>query len=150
MLVDENPEHPERLREQLLHARYTVIAEVGNMINLHQQVKDLEPDAIIIGTDMARREIADGDLVKVSSRPGSLVLLRAAHSHAPSAELIEQLDALFQMADNSQTINYQDARRGISKRIVVEKWRADRAAPAGRNAGRSLVEGGDGTGQAHR
>jgi CheY-like chemotaxis protein len=34
MLVDDSPERLELLREQLLIAGYTVIAEVGNTINL--------------------------------------------------------------------------------------------------------------------
>ena len=53
-------------------------------------------------------------------RDPGIVLLRAAHHHAPGTDLIEQLDALLQMDDDSQTISYQDARRGISKRIILE------------------------------
>jgi assimilatory nitrate reductase catalytic subunit len=51
--------------------------------------------------------------------PG-IVVLRAAHPHAPEPALIEHMDDLLDMADDSQTISYQDAKRGISKRIVVE------------------------------
>jgi assimilatory nitrate reductase catalytic subunit len=47
-------------------------------------------------------------------------VLRAAHPHAPEPALIEHMDDLLDMADDSQTISYQDAKRGISKRIVVE------------------------------
>lgn len=74
MLVDDNPERLEKLREQLLHARYTVIAEVGNTINLHQQVKDLEPDAIIIGTDSPDRDTLEHLCVLSQYSPSPIVM----------------------------------------------------------------------------
>jgi two-component system, response regulator / RNA-binding antiterminator len=74
MLVDENPERLERLREQLLHARYTVIAEIGNTINLHQQVRDLEPDAIIIGTDSPDRDTLENLCVLSQDSPRPIVM----------------------------------------------------------------------------
>ncbi len=51
--------------------------------------------------------------------PG-IVVLRAAHPQAPAQSVIERIDVLLDMADDSQTICYQDARRGISKRVMVE------------------------------
>jgi response regulator NasT len=74
MLVDDNPERLEKLREQLLYARYTVIAEIGNTINLHQQVKDLEPDAIIIGTDSPDRDTLEHLCVLSQDSPSPIVM----------------------------------------------------------------------------
>ena len=51
--------------------------------------------------------------------PG-IVILRAAHETAPDESLIFQLDALLGMTDDIPMLNYRDAKRGISKRILVE------------------------------
>jgi assimilatory nitrate reductase catalytic subunit len=53
-------------------------------------------------------------------RDPGIVVLRAAHTQAPEQSLIEHMEVLLDMADDSQTISYQDTKRGISKRIVVE------------------------------
>ena len=49
-----------------------------------------------------------------------LLILRAAHETAPALELIEKIDALLGMTDDSPCLNYNDAKRSISKRILVE------------------------------
>ncbi|HEU4708654.1 MAG TPA: molybdopterin-dependent oxidoreductase [Methylophilaceae bacterium] len=53
-------------------------------------------------------------------REPGVVILRAAHSMAPSEQLIGELDALLGMADDIPMLHYNDTRRGISKRIMVE------------------------------
>ena len=54
-----------------------------------------------------------------SNKIGFLIL-RAAHETAPDNELIEKIDAILDMAEESPCLNYNDAKRGISKRILVE------------------------------
>jgi len=49
-----------------------------------------------------------------------LLILRAAHETAPNLELIDQIDAILGMTEDSTCLNYNDAKRGISKRILVE------------------------------
>lgn len=49
-----------------------------------------------------------------------MLILRAAHDTPPDAALIEQIDILLGMADGMPLLNYTDAKRGISKRILVE------------------------------
>ncbi len=49
-----------------------------------------------------------------------MLILRAAHETAPEASLIKKIDAILNMADDSPCLNYNDAKRGISKRILVE------------------------------
>lgn len=53
-------------------------------------------------------------------RGDGIVMLRAAHGTPPNALVIEQLDALLGMTDDVPMLNYRDAKRGISKRILVE------------------------------
>ena len=53
-------------------------------------------------------------------REPGMMILRAAHSEQPDPGLIEQLDQLLGMTDDIPMLHYQDAKRGISKRIMVE------------------------------
>jgi assimilatory nitrate reductase catalytic subunit len=48
-----------------------------------------------------------------------MLILRAAHTQAPESVLIEQIDQILAMTDDMPLLNYQDAKRGISKRILV-------------------------------
>jgi assimilatory nitrate reductase catalytic subunit len=50
-----------------------------------------------------------------------ILILRAAHETAPSHDLIAEIDTLLNMADDTPCLNYNDAKRGISKRVLVEK-----------------------------
>lgn len=49
-----------------------------------------------------------------------MLIFRAAHAAAPDASLIAEIDAILGMTDDRPLIHYQDDRRGISKRILVE------------------------------
>ncbi|MDI1308812.1 MAG: molybdopterin-dependent oxidoreductase [Methylotenera sp.] len=48
-----------------------------------------------------------------------MLILRAAHTQAPDKALIEKIDLILAMTDDMPLLNYQDAKRGISKRILV-------------------------------
>jgi assimilatory nitrate reductase catalytic subunit len=54
------------------------------------------------------------------SNKAGMLILRAAHETAPDYSLIEKIDAILNMTDDSPCLNYNDAKRGISKRILVE------------------------------
>jgi len=56
----------------------------------------------------------------LSGRGNGLVILHAAHAVAPDERIIEQLDILLGMTDEAPMLKYNDAKRGISKRILVE------------------------------
>jgi assimilatory nitrate reductase catalytic subunit len=56
-----------------------------------------------------------------SNRKAGLLILRAAHETAPDQVLTDQIDLLLGMTDDSPCLNYNDAKRGISKRILVER-----------------------------
>jgi assimilatory nitrate reductase catalytic subunit len=49
-----------------------------------------------------------------------MVVLRASHTEAPNEDVIKQLDILLGMVDGAPMLNYDDAKRGVSKRILVE------------------------------
>jgi assimilatory nitrate reductase catalytic subunit len=53
-------------------------------------------------------------------RDPGIVVLRAAHKEAPDKAMIHHLDELLDMLDASKTISYNDPKRNISKRILVE------------------------------
>ncbi|HAJ71114.1 MAG TPA: nitrate reductase [Methylophilaceae bacterium] len=53
-------------------------------------------------------------------REDGMVVLRASHQTAPSTEVIAQLDQLLGMVEGAPMLNYDDLKRGISKRILIE------------------------------
>ncbi len=53
-------------------------------------------------------------------REQGMVVLRASHRSAPDAALIAQLDQWLGMQEGAPMLNYDDAKRGVSKRILVE------------------------------
>jgi assimilatory nitrate reductase catalytic subunit len=56
-------------------------------------------------------------------RDDELVVLRVAHAEAVSGELLAQIDAILGLDDANEVMNYRDARRGISKRALMEEGR---------------------------
>ena len=53
-------------------------------------------------------------------RDPGIMILRAAHTSAADESLIAELDSLLGMTDDIPMLHYNDAKRGISKRILVE------------------------------
>jgi assimilatory nitrate reductase catalytic subunit len=49
-----------------------------------------------------------------------MLILRAAHTEAPDDQVIQDIDTLLGMTGDAPLLNYLDAKRGISKRILVE------------------------------
>jgi len=54
-------------------------------------------------------------------REKSMVVLQAAHATQPQEALIADLDQLLGMVEGAPMLNYDDAKRGIHKRILVEE-----------------------------
>ena len=52
-----------------------------------------------------------------------MLILRAAHKEAPDSALIAEIDAILGMTDDRPLLMYNDAKRGVSKRILVENKR---------------------------
>lgn len=55
-----------------------------------------------------------------AANPSGMLIFRAANDVPPDATLINQIDALLHMTEEWPLLNYTDAKRGISKRILVE------------------------------
>ncbi|TSA50275.1 MAG: nitrate reductase [Nitrosomonadales bacterium] len=53
-------------------------------------------------------------------RESGMVLLRAAHAEPLPQTLIDELDVLLGLTEDTPCLTYRDAKRGISKRVVVE------------------------------
>ncbi len=56
-------------------------------------------------------------------RDQGMVVFRAAHSTVPEPGLIDALDNLLQLTEDTPCLSYRDLRKGISKRVVVENNR---------------------------
>ncbi|MDP2230672.1 nitrate reductase [Methylotenera sp.] len=57
---------------------------------------------------------------RATEHHAGMLVLRAAHKAAPEATLIAEIDAILGMTDDMPLLNYIDAKRGVSKRILVE------------------------------
>jgi assimilatory nitrate reductase catalytic subunit len=55
-------------------------------------------------------------------REPGMVILRASHIAAIEPALIAELDSILGMDDEMSMLNYNDAKRGISKRVLVEDY----------------------------
>lgn len=58
--------------------------------------------------------------VGLYGRDDGMVLFRAAHAGTPESDVIETLDRLLGMVEDAPMLALDDAKRGISKRILVE------------------------------
>jgi assimilatory nitrate reductase catalytic subunit len=56
-------------------------------------------------------------------RDNPLLVLRVAHGTPLSAEMLAEIDMLLDMQDEVSIMRYDDPRRGISKRVMVEDGR---------------------------
>ena len=53
-------------------------------------------------------------------RDEELVVMRVAHAEPVSAELLAEIDTILGLDDAAEVMNYRDAKRGISKRALME------------------------------
>ena len=53
-------------------------------------------------------------------RDQGMVVLRASHHSAPDTAIIQRLDQMLGMVEDAPMLNYDDAKRGIHKRILIE------------------------------
>jgi len=68
-----------------------------------------------------------------------MLIFKAAHSEAPDNALIAEIDAILGMTDGMPLLNYQDDKRGISKRILVEPSGNDKKVTGVRLVGETLA-----------
>ncbi|HKB61023.1 MAG TPA: molybdopterin-dependent oxidoreductase [Gallionellaceae bacterium] len=73
-------------------------------------------------------------------RDRELVVLRAAHGSSAPQELLDRIDAILGLDDESRMMNYRDARRGISKRALMEAGRLLGVRLTGETAARDWLK----------
>lgn len=49
-----------------------------------------------------------------------ILLFKAAHHEAPPSSFVEEIDSILGMTDQESLLNYQDTKRGVSKKILLE------------------------------
>ena len=115
--VDKTSKQPElkhtaiKLTKLALPWRMTVMRTCHNLNQL-QAVRSLLKQFTYASCGLFGRESA--------AYPVGMLVLHAAHEAAPEADLIAQIDAILNMAEDMPCLHYNDAKRGISKRILVE------------------------------
>ena len=72
-------------------------------------------------------------------RESPAVILRAAHATPAAGELIDRIDALFEF-DPASSLSYLDARRGISKRMMIEEGKVTAVRLTGETAAREWLK----------
>ena len=100
-----------KLEKLELPWRMTVMRNCQDL-TLLEKVRTLLKDFSYASCGLFGRESA--------TNQAGMLILRAAHETAPEASLIEKIDAILNMTVDSPCLNYNDAKRGISKRILVE------------------------------
>jgi len=86
-------------------------------LSLLQKVRGLMQNFQYASCGLFGRESAASESEKPKS---AMLILRAAHDQAPGNDLIAQIDTLLNMTDDMPLLNYNDPKRGISKRILIE------------------------------
>ena len=100
-----------KLEKLNLPWRMTILRSCQDL-KLLTKIRALMPQFTYASCGLFGRETA-------SSKAG-LLILRAAHETAADAALMTQIDEILGMTDESPCLNYNDSKRGISKRILVE------------------------------
>jgi assimilatory nitrate reductase catalytic subunit len=100
-----------KLEKLELPWRMTIMRTCHDLVLL-QKVRALLKDFTYASCGLFGRETEDHE--------SGLLILRAAHETAPEQDLIDKIDAILGMTEDSPCLNYNDAKRGISKRILVE------------------------------
>ena len=89
----------------------TVMRACNDLTQL-QAIRALLVDFEYASCGLFGRESAENKL--------GMLILRAAHKEAPNQTIVDKIDAILGMEDGMPLLNYNDAKRGISKRILIE------------------------------
>jgi len=89
-------------------------------ITVMRTIQDLEVLQKVRGLLTNFKYASCGLFGRQTQQHAGMLILRAAHTEAPDAVLIAEIDSILGMTDDLPLLNYNDAKRGISKRILVE------------------------------
>ncbi len=101
--------------------RMTVMRTIPNLA-IFQKLKSFLPYFEYTSCGLFGRQTEDH---------AGMLILRAANTEAPDAQVIQSIDALLGMTDDTPLLNYVDAKRGVSKRIMVETSSAEKSQVTG-------------------
>jgi len=90
--------------------RMTVMRSIRDLSSL-QKIRDLMPRFQYATCGLFGRQ---------QHGYAGMLIFKAANDAAPDLSLIAEIDAILDMTDDMPLLNYQDDKRGISKRILVE------------------------------
>ena len=90
--------------------RMTVMRTIQDL-NMLQEVRKLLVNFQYASCGLFGRE---------SEQNAGMLIFRAAHTESPDSSLIAEIDLILGMTDDMPLLNYNDAKRGVSKRILVE------------------------------
>ena len=100
-----------KIEKQELPWRMTVMRACDDLSQL-QAIRALLVDFEYASCGLFGRESDENKL--------GMLILRAANKEAPNTEIVTKIDDILGMQDGMPLLNYDDAKRGISKRILVE------------------------------
>ncbi len=115
--IDKTSKQPElkhaaiKIEKLELPWRMTIMRSCNNL-NLLQKVRALMSHFQYASCGLFGRES--------DTNKSGMLILKAAHDSPPESALVAEIDALLGMTDDMPLLNYNDAKRGISKRILVE------------------------------
>ncbi|MGQ0443010.1 MAG: nitrate reductase [Methylophilaceae bacterium] len=121
-MFDKTSKQPElkhaaiKLEKLELPWRMTIMRSCNNL-HLLQKVRSLMPHFQYASCGLFGRESTQNE---GKSDQSGMLILRAAHDVQPDSTLISEIDTLLGMTDDMPLLNYNDAKRGISKRILVQ------------------------------
>ncbi len=133
--VDKTSKQPElkhttiKIEKLDLPWRMTVMRSIQHLNSL-QALRNLLPNFTYASCGLFGRESAHGI---------GMLMLRAAHESAPDLAIINQIDAILDMHDDAPYLNYSDAKRGVSKRILVESFEGKSMVTGVRLVGETLA-----------
>ena len=133
--VDKTSKQPElkhtaiKIEKLDLPWRMTVMRSIQHLNSL-QALRNLLPNFTYASCGLFGRESAHGI---------GMLMLRAAHESAPDLAIINQIDAILDMHDDAPCLNYSDAKRGVSKRILVESFEGKSMVTGVRLVGETLA-----------
>ena len=133
--IDKTSKQPElkhtaiKIEKLDLPWRMTVMRSIQHLNSL-QDLRNLLPNFTYASCGLFGRESAHGI---------GMLMLRAAHESAPDLAIINQIDAILDMHDDAPCLNYSDAKRGVSKRILVESFEGKSMVTGVRLVGETLA-----------
>jgi two-component system, response regulator / RNA-binding antiterminator len=77
LLIDEDPDRAATLREALVASGYDVVSSFSSPVDLYDQVKDHEPDLIIIDTESPSRDVIEHVSFITRDQPRPIVMFSA-------------------------------------------------------------------------